>query len=235
MVQLLFIQDGDLLVGDLDAASIGGGVEHRCVHDESAGCGCCPKSFDDDLVGFQGSSAPVCSCAADRGNSRCWILFHLEVPGGRWQTVMSSPASAAKAASSVFHSRSRDPLEPPESAVISSCPIRDSDGADRGPPAADRFHGELAVSASVPTLSPPRVGGNIVDPVGSHLAQLLVGEVPHRRGSSQPAAYSFLVSTLDHRVPSSWNRWYSGITKLRIPIRCWAPSSVFVGLQHQPV
>ena len=44
----------------------------------------------------------------------------LEVPGGRWQTVMSSPASAAKAASSVFHSRSRDPLEPPESAVISS-------------------------------------------------------------------------------------------------------------------
>src|SRR5512147_2137309 len=53
-------------------------------------------------------------------NSRCSILFHLEVPGGRWQTVMSSPASAAKAASSVFHNRSRDPLDPPESAVISS-------------------------------------------------------------------------------------------------------------------
>jgi hypothetical protein len=53
-------------------------------------------------------------------NSWCSILFHLEVPGGRWQTVMSSPVWAAKAASSVFHSRSRDPLEPPESAVISS-------------------------------------------------------------------------------------------------------------------
>lgn len=43
-------------------------------------------------------------------NSRCSILFHLEVPGGRWQTVMSSPASVAKAASSVFHNRSRVPI-----------------------------------------------------------------------------------------------------------------------------
>ena len=53
-------------------------------------------------------------------NSRCSILFHLLVPGGRCSTVMSRPASAANAASSVFHSRSREPLDPPESAVISS-------------------------------------------------------------------------------------------------------------------
>ena len=38
---------------------------------------------------------------------RTSILFHLEVPGGRWQTVTSSPVSAAKRASSVFHSRVR--------------------------------------------------------------------------------------------------------------------------------
>jgi Family of unknown function (DUF6308) len=36
-------------------------------------------------------------------NSRCSILFHLDVPGGRWQTVICRPVSAARAASSVFH------------------------------------------------------------------------------------------------------------------------------------
>jgi hypothetical protein len=40
-------------------------------------------------------------------NSRCSILFHLEVPGGKWQTVIASPVSAAKAASSLFQTRYR--------------------------------------------------------------------------------------------------------------------------------
>jgi hypothetical protein len=53
-------------------------------------------------------------------NSRCSILFHLEVPGGKWQTVISSPACAASAASSAFHARLRWSLEPPASQVISS-------------------------------------------------------------------------------------------------------------------
>ena len=29
-------------------------------------------------------------------NSRCSILFHLDVPGGKWQTVMSRPVSSAR-------------------------------------------------------------------------------------------------------------------------------------------
>ena len=45
-------------------------------------------------------------------NSRCSILFHLLVPGGRWQTVIVRPVWAANWASSVFHSRSRDPFDP---------------------------------------------------------------------------------------------------------------------------
>ena len=53
-------------------------------------------------------------------NSRCSTLFHFDVPGGKWQTVISSPASRASAASSAFHARVRYPLEPPASAVISS-------------------------------------------------------------------------------------------------------------------
>jgi hypothetical protein len=40
-------------------------------------------------------------------NSRCSIRFHLEVPGGRWQTVIAIPVSAANLASSVFQARTR--------------------------------------------------------------------------------------------------------------------------------
>ena len=40
-------------------------------------------------------------------NSRCSILFHLQVPGGKWQTVISSPVPAASLASSAFHARLR--------------------------------------------------------------------------------------------------------------------------------
>jgi hypothetical protein len=55
-----------------------------------------------------------------RENSRCSILFHLEVPGGKWQQVISSPVCAARSASPLFQARVRYPLEPPASAVISS-------------------------------------------------------------------------------------------------------------------
>ena len=44
----------------------------------------------------------------------------LLVPGGRWQTVTCRPVSAAKPASSIFQARTREPLEPPPSAQISS-------------------------------------------------------------------------------------------------------------------
>src|SRR5208337_3670799 len=38
-------------------------------------------------------------------NSRCSILFHLLVPGGRWQTVIHRPVSSTKDCSSYFQSR----------------------------------------------------------------------------------------------------------------------------------
>ena len=55
-------------------------------------------------------------------NSRCSILFHLEVPGGKWHTVISSPVSAASAASPAFQARFFQPLDPPASQVTSSRP-----------------------------------------------------------------------------------------------------------------
>jgi hypothetical protein len=42
------------------------------------------------------------------------------VPGGKWQTVISSPACCANRASFAFHARARYPLEPPASQVTSS-------------------------------------------------------------------------------------------------------------------
>src|SRR5215471_17863782 len=52
-------------------------------------------------------------------NRRCSILFHLLVPGGRWQVVMGILNSSASFCNSTFHSRTREPLLPPPSAVIS--------------------------------------------------------------------------------------------------------------------
>src|SRR5450759_5958240 len=53
-------------------------------------------------------------------NSLCSILFHLLVPGGKWQTEISSPVSSANFCNSVFHNRNLYPLLPPQSAVIMS-------------------------------------------------------------------------------------------------------------------
>ena len=53
-------------------------------------------------------------------NKRLSILFHLLVPGGKWQTEIFSPVSSANCCNSHFHSLTRAPLLPPESAVISS-------------------------------------------------------------------------------------------------------------------
>ena len=53
-------------------------------------------------------------------NSRCPILFHLEVPGGKWQQVISGPVSRARPARPVFQARFFQPSFPPASQVISS-------------------------------------------------------------------------------------------------------------------
>src|SRR2546429_3663739 len=47
-------------------------------------------------------------------NRRCSILFHLLVPGGRWQTVMGIRNSFASLCSSIFHRRRRWPLRSEE-------------------------------------------------------------------------------------------------------------------------
>ena len=100
---LLFLQTPDLPVWDLDALGVGTGVKFGLDGEAGAGCGR-GDGLDDDLVAGQG---PARQFMEMWENSRCSILFHLLVPGGRWQTVMARPVLAARAASSVFHSRVR--------------------------------------------------------------------------------------------------------------------------------
>ena len=63
---------------------------------------------------------PFTSRLLIKENKRCSTLFHLLVPGGKWQTEISRPVSSANCCYSHFHSLTRAPLLPPESAVISS-------------------------------------------------------------------------------------------------------------------
>src|SRR5437899_8534006 len=53
-------------------------------------------------------------------NIRCSILFHLLVPGGKWQTLTRRPDSLANSCRASLHSRLRLPLLPPPSAVSST-------------------------------------------------------------------------------------------------------------------
>src|SRR2546426_7893772 len=57
-------------------------------------------------------------------NNRCSTLFHLLVPDGKWQTVSVRPVWSARRCNSHFHSRRRQPLLPPPSAVSNSRPAR---------------------------------------------------------------------------------------------------------------
>ena len=47
-------------------------------------------------------------------------MFHVEVPGGTWATLMVSPVRVAKRCNSTFHRRERVLVLPPASAVMRS-------------------------------------------------------------------------------------------------------------------
>jgi len=53
-------------------------------------------------------------------NSRCSILFHFDVPGGRWQTVTCQAGVGGECSELDFQARTREPLEPPPAAQVSN-------------------------------------------------------------------------------------------------------------------
>ena len=111
-------------------------------------------------------------------NSRCSILFHLEVPGGKWHAVISRPVPRASAASSSFHAR--------PAAAVGAARV----GGDQQAPGIGVASGPRRPTtgrSSRPRTRPcrgrrrrstqPVVRGQVVDPVRDRLAQLLVREV----------------------------------------------------------
>src|SRR5215203_1268797 len=109
-------------------------------------------------------------------NRRCSILFHLLVPGGRWWIMMSMPSSVARPCNSRFHSRTREPLLPPPSAVITS---RLAPGSRTWPISCHQRRivctAKAAVSWSIPTLTQPAWAARSEMPYGP--AQFLDQEI----------------------------------------------------------
>ena len=101
--------------------------------------------------------------------------------------MISRPASAANLASSVFHSRSRLPLDSAGIGGDQQPPrIRVGGLTDRVPPATDRLDRELAGVSAGPHVHPASIGGHVVHPVRHRLAQVLVSEVVHIHRARRP-------------------------------------------------
>ncbi len=52
-----------------------------------------------------------CQLFMIKQNSLCSTLSHLDVPGGKWDTCISSPVSSANSASSYLHNLTRQPSQ----------------------------------------------------------------------------------------------------------------------------
>src|SRR6476646_4873765 len=110
-------------------------------------------------------------------NIRCSILFHLLVPGGKWQTVMRSPRSSANSCSPTFHNRDRMLLLPPaihRDQQLGSLGIEGQ--THLPPPAAYRFLGKGGGVMIDTHAHPALIEGQVIDPSGNDFAQLLVGK-----------------------------------------------------------
>src|SRR5438093_12443100 len=105
-------------------------------------------------------------------NSRCSILFHLLVPGGKWHTATPNAVWSANFCSSSFHSRSLHPLLPPPSAVIR---IVFASGYRRRPsqPHQPRIEAtpQAPVAWSVPTFTHPTLLPIPDNPYGNALGR----------------------------------------------------------------
>src|SRR5712671_6851359 len=110
------IDRGHLGVRDDNAAGVLASVEFA-AHSEAGFGGGGRDQIDDHAIADEWLGAPV---LADEGEEPVFDFVPLAGAGRQWQTMMSRPSSLASFWSSRFHSRTREPLLPPPSAVISS-------------------------------------------------------------------------------------------------------------------
>ena len=110
-------------------------------------------------------------------NSRCALLFHVLVPGGKWQTPRRSPSVSASWCNATFPNRHREPLLPPAAAVTSSLSASGSKGAPLSHHQRRRVavaHG--AVFGSLPTLTQPAFSVRSSTPDGVTFPRRLSGK-----------------------------------------------------------
>ena len=80
-------------------------------------CGGCRDQLEDHCIAGERLPTPV---TADPGKEAMLNLVPFARAWRKWQTVISTPISSANCCSSHFHKRTREPLLPPPSALISS-------------------------------------------------------------------------------------------------------------------
>src|SRR6266849_5953217 len=100
-------------------------------------------------------------------NSRCSILFHLLVPGGKWQTSISIPSWLLNFCNSAF-SGNQQPLDLGVTTTTQTLP-----------PTTDRLDGELGSVAADADTHPGFVTTHIIDAVGDRFTFAWVGKVVH--------------------------------------------------------
>jgi len=174
------------------------------------------NQVDDHLVGDQRLARQFFEMKLNR---RCSILFHFEVPGGKWQTEIASPVSAA---------RPRQ-LGPPKSgAVAVGAAAVGGDRKRRGlgvalgaeliPPGADRGDRELGGVVVDPDRDEAGVLADVVDAVGDRLAELSVLEVVDPRLGRLALWGKLAADRLEVAdQPSSWCRPRSPARRRRAP------------------
>src|SRR5258708_40368014 len=89
------------------------------------------------------------------------------------------PVASGSFCNSTFYSRTREPFEPPPSAVIVSSCARVTVAAHALQPLADRLDRNLCRVARNADIHPTGIGRYVVDAIRHHLAERLVLEVVH--------------------------------------------------------
>jgi hypothetical protein len=105
------VDGGELVIGDGNTLRIGGLIKTTAYGEAGIGARC-------SMMTWWVSRGCPRQLPVMKEKSRCSILFHLEVPGGKWRMINERPVSSASRWSSVFHSRPRALLLPPLSAVM---------------------------------------------------------------------------------------------------------------------
>ena len=185
-----------------------------------------------------------------KANSRCSILFHLLVPGGRWQTVIGNPEfvgqhlqfALPQAQTHAVAAAAIGGDQQPRRGGIAGC-------AELLPPAPDALDGERRRVVVDADIDPAGVGGDVVDAVRHRLAEFGDDEVVHpdrlrlALGAQLPAAVLEVADKLlllgvdrDRRLTGCLERRHLGVDVLELGVAvgvAGAFARLAVGLQAE--